>query len=124
MARALQDGASLKVFVNGNPLEYVTSISRTTEAGIQRIETLEGLAGFTNGSGAVTIELGFSVPIGGTEVDFHGMAARREYVDMQVFEGRRSYAGRGKFENVSISQSVGGATEGTVSWTGELRAPD
>jgi hypothetical protein len=124
MARSLQDGAQLKVFVNGNPCEYITSISKTTEAGIQRIETLEGLAGFTNGSGQVTIELGYSVPIGGTEVDYDGICARKEYVDMQVFQGKKSYAGRGKFETSSVNQSVGGATEGTVSWTGELKAPE
>lgn len=121
MARALQDGAQLKVFVNGNPLEYCTSISISTEAGIQRMETLEGLAGFTGGSGSVGIELGFSVPIGGPEVNFQAMAATRDYVDMQVFIGKVSYAGRGKFENANVSQSTGGATEGTVSWTGELK---
>ena len=70
----------------------------------------------------VTIEIGFAVPIGGQEFDFQQACANRAYVDMQVFIGRNSYAGRGKIETVNISQSVGGTTEGTLTFTGELKA--
>jgi hypothetical protein len=85
---------------------------------------MDGLGGFSSGSGAVTIEVGFAVPIGGTEFDFQQDCANRAYVDFQVFVGRHSYAGKGKIENVSISRSSGASTEGTFTWTGELRPFD
>lgn len=122
---ALQDFAQLKAFYNGSPIIQVTSISINTESGNQRVELLgEGLGGFTTGNGAVTIEIGFAIPIGGQEFDFQQDCANHAYVTLQVFIGRNSYAGLGKLESVSISQSTGGATEGTFSWTGELKAFD
>jgi hypothetical protein len=121
---ALQDGAALKLFINDSPVTLVTQLSRVTETGIVRIETLEGLAGFTNGSGAVTITFNYPIMIGGSEYDYHGMAARKEYVKFQMFEGAQSYAGLGKLEKVESSQSTGAASEGNLSWTGELKAPE
>ncbi len=117
----LQDYASLKGFYNGSPITQITSLGIQTEAGVQRMELLEGLGGYTGGSGAVTIEVGFAVPIGGMEFEFQQDCANRAFVDLQVFVGRNSYAGRGKLENVNISQSAGSSTEGTFSWTGDLK---
>jgi hypothetical protein len=121
---ALQDGAQIKVIMNGGPVTLVSSISRRTESGVVRIEVLEGLAGFSHSSGACTLEMSFPIMIGGTEHPYHAMAARREYVDFQVFEGAVSYIGRGKLETVESSQSVGNASEGSLTWTGELAAPE
>jgi hypothetical protein len=121
---ALQDGAALKLFINDSPVTRATNLSRVTDAGVVRIETLEGLIGFTNGSGSVQITFNYPIMIEGSEYDYHGMAARHEYVKMQMFEGRQSYAGVGKLEKVESSQSVGAASEGNLSWTGELRAPE
>lgn len=119
---AVQDYAQLKCFVNGNPLIQVTSVSKTTNAGIQRIDLLnEGLGGFTNSSGEVTIEVGYVVPIGGLEEEFDRMCVNREFVDIQLFLGRQSYAGRGKIENNRISQSTNAAVEGSFSWMGEFK---
>ena len=121
---AQQDGAFIKLLVNGTAVTRLSSIERTTEAGVVRIETLEGLAGFNNGTGQVTLQFSYPIMIDGHEVDIHGMAARREYVDVQVFEGAQSYAGRGKLERASSSQSVGSPAEATANWTGELVAPE
>ena len=121
---AQQDGAFIKLFVNGAAVTRLSSITRTTEAGVVRIETLEGLAGFNNGSGQVTLEFSYPIMIDGHEVPIHRMAANREYVEVQVFEGAESYVGKGKIERASSSQSVGSPSEATASWTGELKAPD
>lgn len=100
----------------------LTSISKTTNAGIQRVDVLnEGLAGFTNGSGDVTVELGYVVPIGGQEEEFDRMCSNHEFVDLQIFMGRQSYAGRGKFENNHVRMNTNQAIEGTVTWLGERK---
>ncbi len=121
---AQQDGAFMKLFVNGAPVTRASSIERVTEAGVVRIESLEGLLGFNNGTGQVTIQWTYPIMIDGHEVPIHRMAANREYVEIQVFEGAESYAGKGKLERASSSQSVGSPAEATANWTGELRAPD
>jgi hypothetical protein len=116
-----QDYARLACFVDGSLVEQITSISITTNSGNQRVDLLnEGLGGFTPGSGDVTIELGFVVPIGGTEEEYQEKCARRDFVVMQVPIGRKDYVGKGKIETVAISQSVNAAVEGTLTWIGEL----
>lgn len=118
---ALQDYARLAVFVNGSLLSQVTSINHVTEAGNIRIDLLnEGLGGFTPGSGSCTLEIGIVVPAGGPEENFQAICHAREFVDVQVSMGSLDYAGRGKFDTVSLSQSVNASLEGTVSWTGEF----
>ncbi len=117
-----QDYAQLKGFYNGSPIINITSLSVNTEAGNQRVELMgEGLGGWTTGSGAVTVEVGFVVPIGGQEFDFQQDCATHAFVDLQVFVGRNSYAGRGKLDSVNISQGTGAVTEGTFTWSGELK---
>ncbi len=120
---AQQDGAFMKLLVNGSPVTRLSSIERTTEAGVVRIETLEGLAGFNNGTGQVTIKFTYPIMIDGHEVPIHRMASNREYVEVQVFEGNETYVGKGKLERASSSQSVGSPAEATADWTGELVAP-
>lgn len=118
----VQDYAKLAVFYNGNALTQVTSISITTESGQQRVDLLnEGVGGFTPGSGSVEIEVGFVVPIGGQEDEFQEACARGDYVTLQVPIGPKDYVGRGKLMNVRISQSTGAVTEGTFTWTGQLK---
>jgi hypothetical protein len=119
---SLQDYAQLKAFYNGSPITQITSIRITTNSGNVRVDLLnEGLGGFTNGTGDVTIEIGFAVPVTGLEFDYQQDAANHEYVDLQIFIGRASYAGRGKIETNDISQSTGAAVEGTFTWVGELK---
>jgi hypothetical protein len=123
MPVATQDYAEIKGLFNGSPAIQVTSLGIQTESGIQPVQLLnEGLGGFTNGSGLVTIEVGFVVPIGGQEFDFQQICARREYCTWQFFVGRNSYNGKGKINNVNITQSTDAVTSGTLTWTGPLKA--
>jgi hypothetical protein len=119
---ALQDYARLACFFNGNSLTQVTKIGIKTESGQQRVDLLnEGLAGFTPGSGACTVDVSFAVPIGGCEDEFQEQCVQGAYVTIQIPIGSKSYIGRGKLETVDITQSVNGATEGTFTWLGEMK---
>ncbi len=119
MPIAQQDYAQLKGLFNGSPILQITSLGLNGESGIQPVNLLhEGLGGFSGGTGSVTVELGFVVPIGGQEFDFFGIMAREEYCTFQVFCGRQSYSGKGKINNVNITQSTDTATAGTLTWTG------
>lgn len=119
---AQSDFAKLAVFVDGGYIKYITSCSLSGDAQNQRIDVLnEGLAGFSSGSGSVTINLGFVVPIGGLEIDYWGKHVRREYVEFQVWIGAQKYAGKGKIDTCEISQQVNSPTDGSLTWTGEFR---
>lgn len=118
---ALQNYAKLGVFYNGNAITQLTSASHVTNSGQQRVDLMEGLGGFTPGPGDVTIEIGFAVPIGGTEDDFQEDCANGEFVTIQFGCGRKFYIGQGKLQTVSISGSAGANTEGTFTWIGELK---
>lgn len=118
-----QDYAGLSVFYNGNLLEQVTSISFTTTSGQQRVELLnKGVGGFTPGSGATEVEIGFVVPIGGTEDEFQQDCVNGTFVTLQIPIGDKDFIGKGKIMEVKISQSTNAVTEGTFSWTGPLKA--
>lgn len=119
---ATQDYIKLAIFYNSNALTQITSISHTTESGQQRVDLLnEGVGGFTPGSGSCEIEVGFVVPIGGLEDTFQEDCANGTYVTLQIPIGPKDYIGRGKLMNVKISQSTGAVTEGTWTWTGQLK---
>lgn len=119
---ALQDFARVAVAINGNVLVAVSSVKATWNSGQNRVDLLnEGLSGFTPGSGDVTIDLGFLVPIGGPEEDYTGKCASGEYVTMQVFIGPKDYVGKGKIMTCDIGQSTNAATEGNLQWLGELK---
>jgi hypothetical protein len=116
-----QDYARLAIFYSNNALTQVTSIALNTESGQQRVDLLnEGLGGWTPGSGSVSIEIGFVVPIGGQEDTFQEDCATGKYVTMQIPIGRKSYIGKGKVTSVKISQSTNASTEGSLSWEGSL----
>lgn len=117
----LQDYARLAVAMDGNVLTNITSIDAEWNSGQNRVDLLnEGLAGFTPGSGDVTINLGFAVPIGGLEEDYVGRVVDGTLTTMQIFLGPKDYVGKGKIQNAKVSQSVNGAVEGTMSWMGQL----
>jgi hypothetical protein len=118
-----QDYAKLTAFYNQAYLQQLTSISHKTESGQQPVNLLnEGLGGFTPGSGSCTISLGFTIPIGGTEVPYQQDAANGAYVTFQIGVGSVAYIGTGKIMNVDIGQETGSASHGTCEWHGELKA--
>lgn len=118
----LKDHARLQIIVDQVLQIEVTSIQMTTNSGQQRVDLLnEGLAGFTPGSGDVSLQIGFAVPLGGQEYPWQQKCADGAYVAMQVIVGGEQYAGVGKFMDVSINQSVNASVEGTASWLGELK---
>jgi hypothetical protein len=119
---ALQDYARLVLFVDGTYISQLTSLESEHDSGQQPVNLLnEGLAGFTPGAGHVNVTIGYAVPIGGPEFDYTGKLVVGEYVDLQIGQGSKSFAGRGKITNARHSQSTGGALEGSATWMGELQ---
>ena len=118
---AQQDFAIGFCAVNGNVLTLINSIERETDSGQQRIDTLQGLSGWTPGSGSVKITIGYLCPIGGTEERFQQMCALGEYVTVQLGWGPSAYVGVGKFLTDKMSQSANAAAEGSINWEGELK---
>lgn len=109
--------------MKGNVLVAITSIEATWNSGQNRIDLLnEGLSGFTPGSGDVTIDLGFAVPIGGLEENYTEILVTGEYITMQVFIGSKDFVGNGKIITCKISQSTNEAVQGTLQWMGECKA--
>lgn len=118
----LQDHARLVVIVDQNNVLEITSIQMTTNSGQNRVDLLnEGLAGFTPGSGDVSLQIGFAVPKGGQEYPWQQKCATGAYVTMQVIIGKDNYVGLGKFLDVTINQTVNASVEGTANWLGELK---
>ncbi len=120
---SLQAFARLPLFIAGTYQRYITSVQAEWDSGQQRVDVLnEGLAGFTPGSGAVTITIGYAVPIGGLEYDDVSNVVDGTIVPIQLGVGAKSYAGNGVMTNTGISQNVGASVEGTVTWIGEFAA--
>lgn len=118
---AAKDYANLQVFVDQSYEPEVTSISLKTASGEQRIDLLnEGFGGFTSGSGACTVDIGFVVPKTGLSYPWQQKCANKEWVTMQIVVGDKQFAGIGKFLTTDISQSVNAGAEGTASWEGAL----
>lgn len=122
---ANQDYAKLPVFIDGTHITQLTSVEYEIDGGQQRVDLLhEGLGGFTPGSGSVTINIGYAVPIGGLEYPYLKRIAAGQYVDMQIGVGSEAYAGRGKIMSSRLSQSVNSSVEGTMTFVGEFGAPE
>src|SRR5687767_3833706 len=116
---AQQDYALVKLFLNGAPVTQITKITRMLDAQNQPIQLMnEGLGGWSPGSGISRVEWDAPVPLGGSEFDYEGMAARREYVDLQVFVGSRSVASRGKLQTVQTEGSSGAPSGMSITWEG------
>ena len=124
MAIKLQDHLRLKLLVNGVFLVTPSSISVEFDSGAQRVDTLEGLAGKTPGSGSVTINCTCAVPLGGPEADFFENCVEGAYADLQVPFGAKSYIGTGWYQTAQISQSVNANTEVQFTWMGQLTKPE
>ncbi len=125
MSTAQQDYASYKAFFNGAPVLQVTSIGVKTESGVTPVQLLaEGLGGWADGSGNVTLSIGIVIPIGGQEHEFQQTCARKELCEFQVYVGRNSYNALGKILNVDLNHSAGDTASGSVEWQGPCKAFD
>jgi hypothetical protein len=100
-----------------------TSIRVSLDSGAQELDTLEGLAGKTPGSGKAKITGSCVVPLGGPEFDFFTACVEGSYHQMQVPFGVKSYIGNGWFHTAELGQSVNQATEFQFEWTGEFAKP-
>lgn len=115
----LQDHLKLAVLIDGVFQAEVSQVEVNGESGAQAVETLQGLAGKTPGSGRVEVNGSWAVPIGGLEFDFFSAAIEGSYHTIQIPLGDKAYIGTGWFQNSSIGQSVNANTEARMSWIGE-----
>lgn len=117
----MDDHAQIKLFYNGAPVKLLR-INRAVNANNQPIMVIgEGLVGFADGSGECTMDFDCRIPIGGTEFDFEADLTARAFVDLQVFIGARTYAGRGKLQTVTTTQESGDSSRVSTSWQGEFK---
>jgi hypothetical protein len=123
MANRLEDHLRLRLLINGVFQVKPSSVRVQFAPNNNPVDTLEGLAGKTPGSGRVTITVTAAVHIGGPEFDYFGSSTRGDYVEMQVPFGAQSYIGTGWFDDVEIGQSTGANTEVNFTWTGEFAEP-
>lgn len=118
---AFINGLRLRLLIDGVQQVTQSDISLEIDGQNQPLETLEGLAGKTPGSGKVTITGTQIVPIGGLEFDFVKVAQDGSFHDMQIPIGGKSYIGNGWFDKATISQSTGKGTECQFTWIGEFK---
>lgn len=119
----LEDHLRLALLIEGVFQIKPSSIKLRFESNNQEVDTLEGLAGKTPGSGKVRISCTAAVPIGGPESDYIGNCVAGTYATMQVPFGTKSYIGNGWYDSVEIGQSVNQSTEISFEWTGQFNAP-
>jgi len=120
---ALSDGLNLVILLDNSARANVTSISVNGQSGQQAIETLDGLAGFSDGSQRVEIDIEEAVLLGSDQhLDVIDKCANGEYVDMQLPAGIRSLVSRGKFDTFTLGQSTGNATNFSAKFIGEFNA--
>jgi hypothetical protein len=116
----VQDHLRLTALVDGKRQLELTKINGKLVTNSQAIETLEGLAGKTPGSGRVTISLTSAIPASGLEFDYWSTAAKGTYHTVQIPVGSKSYIGKGWFDEVELDQSVNGAAEVSCTWIGTI----
>lgn len=120
---ALQDHAVVRVMLNGNPLENITRCTLSTDSGQLPVDVLrQGLAGFTPGAGSTKVDLGYTIPISGSEHDYQGDCAVGAYIKLQVGRADKDFIAVGKILTNEESQSTGSSLEGSISWQGPLKA--
>lgn len=120
---ALKDHLALVGLIDGVYQAKATQWSATFNSGAQRVDTLEGFAGKTPGSGSIEITGNWAVEIGGVEVDIFTYCAEGSYHEIQIPAGTKSIISQGYFDTAGISQSTNASTEATATFIGELQPP-
>lgn len=109
----------LPVFINGTPLEEVTSVEMTLDSGRSEIfTTTKGLAGFAEGAKKVSVRVNLAVPVSGLEYDVWKACNAGDYVTIQIGVGRGDFASTGKIISTGVSGSVNQAVENSFDWSG------
>lgn len=119
---ALEDHLKLTVLIDGVFQVKVSNITVNGDSGSQAVETLEGLAGKTPGSGKCEISGTWAVPLGGLEFDFWSAMAAGSYHEIQVPVGAKSVISEGWFQTAGVQGSVNSSTEANMTFMGELQA--
>ena len=119
---ALQDTIHVQVLVNSVKLRFLRSVRRSTDSGRQSYDILvEGLGGFSEGSGRTRIDFEYFIPISGPEIDWQGLCVDGSYVTVQLIQGPNVFVGQGKFLTEDFGQSAGDASSGSAAWEGEFK---
>lgn len=110
----------MPVFVDGTPLEYVTSLEVNGESNAQKIVTmLDGLIGFSDGPAEVNITIESAIPIGGPEYDYWNSWNDGGWHSLQIGVGSKDYVGDGRFLRVNFSASSDKSASVRAEWTGK-----
>lgn len=118
---ALNDHLALKGLIDGVFQVKATQWQATMNSGAQRVDTLEGFAGKTPGSGDIQITANWAVEIGGLEVPLFDYVAEGSYHEIQIPLGTKSLITQGYFDTAGISQSTNASTEATATFMGEIQ---
>ena len=120
---ALQDHLRTTLLVDGVRQVKVSEVSVTFNSGAQRVDTMDGFAGKTPGSGDVEITAKWALPITGMEFDVLTAAADGTYHELQIPVGSKTVVAQGYFEVAGFSGSTNANTEATATFRGEIAAP-
>lgn len=115
---ATQDHLTLTVMIDGVIQAKLTNVSVNGDSGAQAVQTLQGLAGKTQGSGQLELSGTWAVPVNGLEFDVWSAAANGSYHDVQIPVGTKSIVSKGWFQTAGLSQSVNANTEATATFIG------
>lgn len=120
MPQKLEDHLRLALLIDGVFQIKPSTIRVQLSSQNQPVETLEGLAGKTPGSGRCTVTGTAAVPKNGPEEDFFTKVVVGSYHQIQVPMGLKGYIGNGWFDECEIGQSTGQNTEVSFTWIGEF----
>jgi len=121
---ALNDHLRLTVLVDGVRQVKLSGVTVNGQSGAQAVETLEGLAGKTAGSGRLEITANWAVPITGFEFDVAEAVAEGTYHELQIPVGSKSIVSQGWFDSFDLGQSTNANTELGAQFIGELNPPE
>lgn len=114
---ALQEGAVLRLFIDGRQVTTVHQISQKTNSGQIPLKVLNGgLVGFVKGAGDNTIDLSMYVLAGGFEEPIQEWATKGSVHTVQIGCGPTDIVCTGKFTESTLSQSTDQGTEFTCSF--------
>lgn len=118
---AQQQFARGTLFFDGVELETTTSIGHETHGGWAPVRTIKfGLSGFCPTGGHCTCNVGFAVPLGGTEAAYQEKCVEGAIVALQLTIGGKDYLGNGQILNVKFDQSTDKELTGSFDWMGEI----